>query len=104
MSSRKPSRRDILRATAATGALFATGGAFAQDKPKPIDLPQGAKGKLTVIHRTEYFEQAQTLFRDTVVELREGQQRGTRHLDDQPGIVRRLHGQDDRRGEGRQPA
>ena len=66
MSSRKPSRRDVLRATAATGALFATGGAFAEDKPAPIDLPKGAKGKLTVIHRTEYFEQAQTLFRDTV--------------------------------------
>ena len=67
MSSRKPSRRDILRATAATGALLAGGGlpAFAEDKPD-VELPTGGKGKLTVIQRQEYFEQAQTLFRDTV--------------------------------------
>ncbi|WP_421726461.1 ABC transporter substrate-binding protein [Bauldia sp.] len=70
MSSKKISRRDVLRGTAATGAgLLATGGipAFAQD----ADLPEGAAGKLTVIHRTEYFEQAQTRFRDTVIEFAE---------------------------------
>ncbi len=41
--------------------------ALAQDAPKPdAPLPQGGSGKLTVIHRTEYFEAAQTAFRDTV--------------------------------------
>jgi multiple sugar transport system substrate-binding protein len=30
-------------------------------------LPEGAAGKLTVIHRTEYFETAQQIFRDTAV-------------------------------------
>ena len=69
MSSRKPSRRDVLRATAATGALFATGGAFAQDKPAPVDLPKGAQGTLTVIQRKEYFEAAQTAFRDVVTDF-----------------------------------
>jgi multiple sugar transport system substrate-binding protein len=65
------SRRALLRGMAATGAgvtLAASGlPAFAQDAPKPDDaLPVGAAGKLTVIHRTEYFEAAQTAFRDTV--------------------------------------
>jgi multiple sugar transport system substrate-binding protein len=64
MSFRKPSRRDVLRGTAATGAIIAGGAlpAFAQDQA----LPEGAAGKLTVIHRTEYFPEAQTLFRDQV--------------------------------------
>ena len=36
---------------------------FAQDAPKPdAPLPVGSAGKLTVIHRTEYFEAAQTAF------------------------------------------
>ena len=65
----KISRRQMLRTSAATGAgIFAAGSgfpAFAQD----ADLPEGAAGKLTVIHRTEYFEQAQTIFRDTVGEF-----------------------------------
>ena len=67
MSFRRPSRRDLLRGTAATG-LFIAGSrlpALAQDN-KDQPLPQGAAGKLTVIHRTEYFEQAQNLFRETV--------------------------------------
>lgn len=69
MDFRKLSRRDLLRATAACGAFFAgiRIPAFAQDKDMP--LPQGAAGKLTVIHRTEYFEQAQTLFRETVTKF-----------------------------------
>lgn len=67
----KVSRRSLLRGTAATsaGLILAAHGVpgFAQDKPKPdAPLPQGAAGKLTVIHRTEYFEAAQTAFRDTV--------------------------------------
>ncbi|MDB5540343.1 MAG: hypothetical protein JWQ89_2070, partial [Devosia sp.] len=72
MSIKKLSRRDVLRGTAAAGAgLIAAGTGlpgFAQDaKPAPdAPLPVGAAGKLTVIHRTEYFEAAQTAFRDTV--------------------------------------
>lgn len=70
MKSRKPSRRDVLRATAATAGLLAGGTrVFAQAKPEPLPLPEGAAGKLTVIHRTEYFEQAQTLFRETVAKF-----------------------------------
>jgi multiple sugar transport system substrate-binding protein len=69
MSTKDLSRRDLLRRTAASGAgLLAAGSgipALGQDA-KSLPLPQGSAGKLTVIHRTEYFEQAQTLFRDTV--------------------------------------
>ena len=65
------SRRALLQGMAATGAgiTLAAGGlpAFAQEAPKPDEaLPVGAAGKLTVIHRTEYFEAAQTAFRDTI--------------------------------------
>lgn len=71
MISKKLTRRDLLRGTAATGAgLLAAGQAlpaYAQD----ADLPEGSAGKLTVIHRTEYFEEAQTRFRDTVIEFAE---------------------------------
>jgi multiple sugar transport system substrate-binding protein len=68
------SRRAILRGTAATsaGLILAAHGVpgFAQDAPKPdAPLPQGAAGKLTVIHRTEYFEAAQNAFRDVVGEF-----------------------------------
>ena len=72
MTIKKLSRRDVLRGTVATGAgLIAAGSGlpvFAQDAaPKPDEaLPVGGSGKLTVIHRTEYFEAAQTAFRDTV--------------------------------------
>ena len=73
MDSKKISRRGMLQGTAATGAgLIAAGAglpALAQDKPPEQDLPEGAAGKLTVIHRTEYFEEAQTIFRDTVSEF-----------------------------------
>jgi multiple sugar transport system substrate-binding protein len=71
MTHNKFTRRDVLRGSAATGAglLIAGSGlpAFGQDAAKPdAPLPVGAEGKLTVIHRTEYFEAAQTAFRDTV--------------------------------------
>lgn len=71
MTFKKLSRRDVLRGTAAAGAgLIAAGSGipvFAQDKPAPdAPLPVGGSGKLTVIHRTEYFEAAQQAFRDTV--------------------------------------
>jgi len=69
--TKKLSRREVLRGTAATGAgIVAASTGFAalgQDAPKPdAPLPVGGAGKLTVIHRTEYFEAAQTAFRDTV--------------------------------------
>ncbi len=71
---KRMSRRDFLRATAASSAgLFAAGTplrVLGQDDEE-LDLPQGEAGTLTVIHRTEYFEQVQTLFRDTVVEFAE---------------------------------
>ena len=65
------SRRALLRGMAATGGglILAANGlpAWAQDAAKPDEaLPVGGSGKLTVIHRTEYFEAAQTAFRDTV--------------------------------------
>jgi multiple sugar transport system substrate-binding protein len=69
----KLTRRDLLRGTAATGAGLWLGGqgfsAFGQEKAPELDLPQGAAGKLTVIHRTEYFEAAQTAVRDTITEF-----------------------------------
>lgn len=69
MSSGKFTRRDLLRGGAAAGAgLIAAGSGlpvFGQEKPD-APLPVGAAGKLTVIHRTEYFEAAQTAFRETV--------------------------------------
>jgi multiple sugar transport system substrate-binding protein len=34
-----------------------------------MPLPEGAPGKLTVIHRTEYFEEVQNIFHDKVVEF-----------------------------------
>ena len=72
MIDKKISRRAMLRGSAALGggAFIAGTGlpAWAQDQPE-MDLPQGAAGKLTVIHRTEYFEAAQNLFRETVEEF-----------------------------------
>jgi multiple sugar transport system substrate-binding protein len=67
------SRRAVLGKTAAAGAgLLAAGGglpALAQTGDSDQPLPQGSAGTLTVIHRTEYFEQAQTLFRETVADF-----------------------------------
>src|SRR3569623_993404 len=71
MPKKKISRRDVLRGRAATGiGLLAAGSGLpvlgeAALKPD-APLPEGSAGKLTVIHRTEYFEAAQTAFRDTV--------------------------------------
>lgn len=74
MDPRTLTRRDLLRGTAATGiGLLAAGTgfrAFGQDKPD-APLPVGEQGKLTVIHRTEYFEAAQNLFRETVTKFAE---------------------------------
>ena len=64
--SQKISRRQLLRSSAATGVgLLAAGSglpAFAQE----MELPVGAAGKLTGIHRTEYFEAALTAIREAV--------------------------------------
>lgn len=68
----KITRRDVLRGTAATGAGLLIGAhglpVFAQEAAPAPDapLPVGAAGKLTVIHRTEYFEAAQNKFREIV--------------------------------------
>ena len=65
-------RRRMLRTSAATGVgLLAAGSGFrvlGQDNQN-LDLPVGSAGKLTVIHRTEYFEQAQNLFREIVTDF-----------------------------------
>jgi len=62
----KITRRRLLQTSAATGAgLLAAGSglpAFGQEE----ELPVGAAGKLTVIHRTEYFEDAQKILRNTL--------------------------------------
>ena len=65
-------RRRMLRTSAATGVgLLAAGTGFRVlgQESQNLDLPQGSAGKLTVIHRTEYFEQAQTLFREIVTDF-----------------------------------
>jgi multiple sugar transport system substrate-binding protein len=61
----KITRRRLLATSTATGAGLLAGGVpvFGQEK-KEADLPVGAAGKLTVIHRTEYFEEAQNKFRE----------------------------------------
>lgn len=69
MNRKHLSRRDFLRLAGASGAALAaaqTGLVRAQDD---LPLPEGVAGTLTVIHRTEYFEAVQTMFRDTVVDF-----------------------------------
>lgn len=74
MTKRNISRRDFLRGAGAGAALLAAGmripGVFAQDPTAtPLPLPEGVEGRLTVIHRTEYFEVVQNMFRDSVVQF-----------------------------------
>jgi len=69
---KRMTRRDFLRASAAGAGLFTLGSPLrllGQDSE--LELPQGEAGTLTVIHRTEYFEQVQSLFRDTVIQFAE---------------------------------
>ena len=67
MSSKKISRRDLLRTTAATGVgLLAAGSGLSAFAADEMALPMGSAGKLTVIQRHEYFPEAETLFRDQV--------------------------------------
>ena len=62
MIRKKISRRNFLRTSAGAGAgllAAANGIALAQDPTAtPLPLPEGAAGKLTVIHRNEDFEVA----------------------------------------------
>lgn len=71
--SKKISRRDFLRASAGTGALLAAGlqipGVLAQDAATPAPLPQGAEGTLTVIQKTEYFQQVQDRIHQNIVDF-----------------------------------
>ena len=67
MSMKNITRRDLLKGTAVAGAGLVLGNsvpALGEDKKPDAPLPIGSAGKLTVIHRTEYFEEAQTIFRD----------------------------------------
>src|SRR5215207_10366606 len=78
MPRKKMSRRTFLRTSAgASAALLAAqaGLTLAQDPTAtplpvptatPLPLPEGVEGTLTVIHRTEYFEVVQTMFRESV--------------------------------------
>lgn len=67
MTDNKISRRKLLQSTAASGAgLLAASAAAPSLAQEEMDLPEGSAGKLTVIHRTEYFEEAQTIFRNVV--------------------------------------
>lgn len=72
MTDNKISRRKLLQSTAMSGAglvaASAAAPALGQDE---MDLPEGSAGKLTVIHRTEYFEEAQTIFRNVVTDFAE---------------------------------
>ena len=65
MSMKNITRRDLLKGTAVAGAGLVLGSsvpALGEDKKPDAPLPIGSAGKLTVIHRTEYFEEAQTIF------------------------------------------
>jgi len=52
-----------------TAAPAASPTSAAPAEPTTAPLPEGAAGKLTVIHRTEYFESVQTQFRNAVTEF-----------------------------------
>jgi len=81
MSKKSLSRREFLRLAGVSGAAFAAaqvGLVLAQDATAtptpaptatPLPLPVGTEGTLSVIHKTEYFETVQTMFRDAVVEF-----------------------------------
>jgi multiple sugar transport system substrate-binding protein len=73
MKKSKISRRGFLRAAAGASAAIVAGRsglALAQDPTAtPLPLPQGAAGKLTIIHKTEYFQAVQDLFRENVVQF-----------------------------------
>src|SRR5829696_1021046 len=53
-------------AAAAAPTAAAAGATAVPPTATPLPLPEGAAGKLTIIHRAEYFEAVQTKFRDEV--------------------------------------
>jgi len=70
MNKKGLSRRNFLKVAGTGAAIIASnrGLSYAQDPTAtPAPLPVGAEGKLTLIHKTEYFEAVQTMFRDEVV-------------------------------------
>lgn len=71
MTFKKINRRDVLKngGAAGLGLWAASNGMPLLAQEAEQALPEGAAGKLTVIHRTEYFEAAQNLFRDTVTKF-----------------------------------
>jgi len=88
-SVNKPSRRAFLRNMFSTGVGAAMLGVLGKlpaasgfdqtatpappPTPTSLPLPQGAAGKLTVIHKTEYFAEVQTLFRNAVTDYAKAQ-------------------------------
>ncbi len=65
------SRWSFFKAAATVGVMLVVLGgatALAQDD---LALPESEAGELTVIHRTEYFEEVQNLFRETVEDFAE---------------------------------
>ncbi len=72
--NKKMSRRDFLRASAGSAALLAAGiqlpGVLAQDATAtPPPLPAGSAGTLTVIQKTEYFQEVQDLIHQDIVDF-----------------------------------
>lgn len=72
--NKKMSRRDFLRASAGSAALLAAGiqipGVLAQDATAtPPPLPAGSAGKLTVIQKTEYFQEVQDLIHQDIIDF-----------------------------------
>ena len=66
-------RRNLLLGTTGLGVLAALPGGVALAQESDLPLPEGSPEKLTIIHRTEYFEQAQELFAQAVREFAEEQ-------------------------------
>lgn len=66
-ASTAPAASTAGAASAASSASAAASAASAS--PTALALPQGAAGKFTVIHRTEYFEEPQKLFRDLMTKF-----------------------------------
>ena len=60
------SRRDFLRAAAASAGLAAAGVLPVLAQEDELTLPEGTAGTLTVIHPNEYFEKVQTYFRQAL--------------------------------------
>src|SRR5258707_3153955 len=80
VNKKKMSRRNFLLTTAGAGlallaassrtpTLLAQGTATPMPSATPLPLPEGGAGKLTVIHKTEYFVDVQNLFRKTVTDF-----------------------------------